>query len=143
MIIIKTKNKVSKTQVDSFNDSQEENGLVKQNPTSKEDCYWLLRVTDNKLGEIFEAKVEWYQLVEYDTGNPDDPNGISENLIYREDFKLDADSVQDLWEALQGEILSTDNYLEKVQEFTAQGILIWLGQRQAFTLTSNDFEIIQ
>lgn len=142
MITIQTKNKITKAQADNFNDSQEENGLTRLKPISKEDCLWQLEVENNTLGEEFKADVKWYQLQEYETGNVEDPVGINPVLIYREPFVLDATAVQQLWEALQGEILPTDNYLDKVQEFTAQGILIWLGQREAFELTSNDFEII-
>lgn len=142
MIIIESKNKITKAQADDFNDSQEDNGLVRLKAISKDDCKWRLEVTQNTLGREFRAIVQWFQLQEYETGNQEDPIGINPVLIYREPFSLDATAVQQLWEALQGEILPTDNYLDKVQEFTAQGILIWLGQRQAFTLTSNDFEII-
>lgn len=143
MITIQTKNKITKAQADNFNDSQEENGLTKLNPTSKEDCYWMLKVEDNTLGQTFKAKINWYQLQEYDTGNEEDPIGINDVLIYKEDFELDSAQVQNLWEAMEGEILSSDNYLEKVKEFTAQGVLIWCGTvRNIFEIGIENFEVV-
>ena len=143
MIKIKTKVKITKAQADLFNDSQEDNGLTKLNPTSKDDCYWMLKVEDNTLGEVFKAKIYWYQLQEYDTGVEEDPLGINEVLVYKEDFELDSTQVQNLWESIEGEILSTDNYLEKIQEFTTQGILIWCGSvRDIFEIGIENFEVV-
>lgn len=143
MIVIQSKNKITKAQADSFNDSQEQNGLVRLKPISVEDCKWRLEVRNYAIRKGFQAQVRWYQLQEFETGNPETPTEIRPVLIYRENFSLDSATVQNLWEQLQGEILSVDNLDRKIEQFSAQGVLIWLGRREAFELTSSDFEILE
>ena len=140
MIQIKTKTKISLAQALTFAEEQKNRG-IRINEMFSDDCKWLLEVTDTTYTvDQFKANVRWYQLVEYETGE-----GISEmqQLIYSENFTLGATEIQQLWEGLEGSILHTDNYLDKVQHFTTQGILVWCGTvRNIFGVGVGGFEIV-
>lgn len=142
-IKIKTKEKISKSAADAFNDEQEDNGLVRLNPLSKDDCYWLLKVEEWSIRMDFTATILWHQIQEYETGDPEHPIGEKQVLIYKEDFYLPPLDMQNLWELMGGEILTADILGEKISHFTAQGILTWCGVvRDIFGIGIENFEII-
>lgn len=140
MIIIRTKNKISLAQALTFAE-QQKNRNVKIREFFEDDCKWQLEVSQTSyLENSFKANVQWYQLVPYETG---EGTGEMKQLIYREDFTLESADIQALWEAIEDSISYTDNYLEKVQEFTAQGILIYIGTvRNIFGIGIDGFEIV-
>lgn len=140
MIQIKTKTKISLAQALTFAEEQKTRG-VRISEMFADDCKWVLEVSDTTYTiDQFKANVRWYQLVEYETGE-----GVSEmqQLIYSEIFTLGSAEIQQLWEGLEGSILHTDNYMDKVQHFTAQGILVWIGNvRNIFSIGTEGFEVV-
>ena len=141
MITIRTVNKITLAQALTFADEQKNRGVRIQDMFA-DNCRWQLEVSETTYTEnSFHATVNWYQLVEYETGE-----GIGEMkvLIYREKFSLEGSEIQNLWETMQGNIAYTDNYLQKVQEFTQQGILIWCGTvRNIFGVGIAGFQVQQ
>lgn len=140
---IKTKVEITIAQARQFEDEQGEKGIKKENIFSQEDCFWELETGKYAFNGSFSIPVYWFQLQEYETGDPENPIGIKRKLMFQEVFKLESAEVQGLWEALQGEILSTDNLIGKLDAFVLSGIIYWVGTiRSIFGLTQADWDVI-
>lgn len=140
---IKTKQKITISQARAFEDEQGLKGVKKENIFSQEDCFWELETGKYSFNGSFSIPVNWFQLQEYETGDPESPIGIKRKLMFQEVFRLESEQVQGLWEALQGEILSTDSLIGKLDAFVLGGIIYWVGTvRGIFGLTQADWEVI-
>lgn len=140
---IKTITKVNITQARAFEDEQGLKGVRKENIFSHEDCFWQLETGKYAFNGSFSIPVSWYQIQEYETGDPENPTGLKQKLMFSETFTLTNEQVQQLWTALNGQILSSDSLIGKLDEFVLNGIIYWVGTvRGIFGLTNNDWEII-
>lgn len=143
MITIQTKSKVNITQARAFEDEQGLKGIKKENIFSLDDCKWELQLGSYTLREGFSVPVSWYQLQEYETGDPQNPTGIQKVLMFRENFFIDETQMQDIWEEINGTILPTDNLSEKMDDFVIAGTMYWIGTvREIFGLDETGFEVL-
>lgn len=143
MIIIRTKNKITIAQARNFEDEQGLKGIKKENIFSLDDCKWELQLGSYTLREGFSVPVSWYQLQEYETGDPANPIGIQKVLMFRENFQLSEAEMQNIWEEIGGTILATDNLAQKMDDFVVAGTMYWIGTvREIFGLDETGFEVV-
>lgn len=145
MIKIRTKNTVDYAQALQFEEEQGDNGIRKENILSRDPSIWELRVGLSSINaEQFKAPVVWMQKQTYETGDPNSPEGTRSVIMFRENFSLKMEDVQLIWEAIDGQILATDNLCEKLDEFVEIGVMHWIGQiRQVFGLDETGFEKVE
>ena len=150
---IKTKSKISLAKAQAFEVIKGENQVPKRGIFSVNDCYWTLQIFDYKFqNDKFSALIVWSQIVENEIGLDEENVPIIEEievLMFEEQFTLSNMEIQTLWVALitndpnfSGGIGLYDNYIEKVDEFVRAGIIMWLGIKGYFDLTSSDYEYI-
>lgn len=143
MITIHTIPKISYAQAFAFNTEQIAKGVYPQKVISLEDCHWRLEVTDSAPFNGMKAKVKWFQLQEYDAGDPDNQNAVKAIQIYEEDFVLTSAELDQINKLIKMNIMwETDLLDEKYNEILTAGIIIWCGTiRQIFGLGNADFEV--
>lgn len=124
-----------------FEDEQGLKGIRKLNIFSQDDCHWEVEMGEYTLNRKFSAPISWYQLQEYETGDPENPIAEKHVLMFQENFILETNEVQQLWQALSGQILSNDILIQKMDEFVLAGFIYWVTQvRQIF---GQNFEVIE
>ena len=137
---LKTTTPVTIAQARTFEDEQGAKGIKKLNIFSQDDCHWEVEMGEYTLNQKFSAPVIWRQLQEYETGDPENPTGIIARPMFQETFALETAQVQQLWEAIGGQILSTDILIEKMDEFVLNGFIYWVTQVRG--IFSQQFEVI-
>lgn len=125
-------------QARQFEDEQGLKGIRKLNIYSQDDCHWEVEMGEYTLNRKFSAPVSWYQLQPYDTG---EGQGVMHILMFQENFTLETEQVQQLWEALQGQILATDILIDKMDEFVLAGFIYWVTQVRG--IFAQQFEVIE
>lgn len=138
---LKTTQKITITQARQFEDEQGEKKIKKLNIFSQDDCYWLLDVEAPTIYKGFRAKVKWYQLQEYDTGDPENTTGEMPALMFSENFELNEQELDDMFSATNVIIMPSDSFDEKFNEVLKAAVLHWVGSiRQIFGLDESGFE---
>tara|TARA_R100000306_G_C4378531_1_gene143083 strand:+ start:887 stop:1321 length:435 start_codon:yes stop_codon:yes gene_type:complete len=141
---LKTLTPITIVQARIFEDEQGFKGIKKENIFSQEDCKWELEVTERKMENGFSAKVQWFQIQQYEdvdeNGNP--ITRELSRLMYNERFVLSRAEVDGMFNQMGISIIpNQDSFSEKVDEIILNGIIYWVGVvRQIFGLDTSGFE---
>lgn len=138
---LKTVNPVAIALAKIFEDEQGAKGIKKLNIFSQDNCFWEVEMGEYTLNKRFSAPVTWNQLQPYETGDPQNPTGIKTVAMFNETFTLETGQVQQLWEAIGGQILSTDILIDKMDEFVLNGFMYWVMQVRG--IFGEQFEVIE
>lgn len=141
---LKTTTPVSIAQARTFEDEQGVKGIKKLNIFSQLDCKWEVEIGKYTFSGGFGVPVKWFQLQEYETGDPENPTAEIPVLMFSEDFRLDETETQQLWQAVGTNITTQDNLKEKLDGVVLAGCLHWIGNiRQIFGLGPSGFEVVE
>lgn len=140
---IRTIPKITLTQARTFEDEQGLKGIRKLDIFSQDDCHWELVVSSPIMKNGFSALVQWFQIQEYETGDPENPTAEMPKLMFSENFVLTPQELDDLFNAVGISIVPPDSLSAKFDEIVVAGIIHWVGNvRQIFGLDTNGFEVL-
>src|SRR5690606_7779899 len=99
---LKSKQKIAKTAWQAFEEFNAEKKIKKENIFSPEDTFCEVEMTGYGLTSIFKANIKYWQIQEYEVTDEGGNTTTLENrvLMFDENFVLDGQPLQDLWEYL-------------------------------------------
>lgn len=141
---IRTIPKITLVEARTFEDEQGLKGIKKLDIFSQDDCYWELVVSSPIMKNGFTALVQWFQIQEYETGDPENPIAEMAKLMFRENFTLTPQELDDLFNAVGISIVPPESLSAKFDEIVVAGIIHWVGNvRQIFGLDTSGFEVLE
>lgn len=141
---IRTIPKITLAEARTFEDEQGLKGIKKLDIFSQDDCYWELVVSSPIMKNGFTALVQWFQIQEYETGDPENPIAEMPKLMFSENFTLTPQELDDLFNAVGISIVPPESLSAKFDEIVVAGIIHWVGNiRQIFGLDTSGFEVLE
>lgn len=144
MITLKSNTKLSKAAWQSLEEYNATKGIKKCDILSESDTYAVIEMTDYKLTNKFSANLKYRQLKEYQELDENE-NPVTREipiLMFDENFVLEGQSLQDLWEYLEGDTTLIVNVENDLMDFYLAGFIARLGLNSILGLTSADWDVI-